>query len=68
MDIERPVRVFLLGVKRLADPAPELPPEEAVRLYARNFPVIAHSTLGAPTVEGEELAYPIELPPVKTKG
>ncbi len=68
MEIQTPTRVFKLGVKRLADPAPDLPAEEAVKLYQRNFPIIAQSTLAAPVVEGEELVYAIELPPVKTKG
>ena len=68
MEILKPTRIFMLGVMKLTDPAPELPAEQAVRLYSANFPIIAQSTLGNPTVQGSDLIYAIEPPPVKTKG
>ncbi len=68
MEILKPARVFMLGVMRLADPAPELPAEQAVQLFSANFPIIAQSTLGSPSVQGAELVYVIQPPPVKTKG
>jgi len=61
-------RVFRLGSVTLADPDPSLPPEEAVRFYEANFPIIASSTLGEPFVEGKQMVIPIVKPDVKTKG
>ncbi len=62
------VRVFKMGAVRLADPAPGLPAEEAVKLYAAAYPHLANAALGEPQVIGEELHYPVVLPDVKTKG
>ncbi len=66
--ITQPTRSFKLGSINLPDPDPTLPPEEAVKLYAPNYPMIATSTLREPEVVGNELVYLIEKPPVKTKG
>lgn len=64
----RPVRVFKMGSVRLADPAPELPPLEALRLYAAPYPHLAQAELDEPQLIGEELHYAVKLEPVKTKG
>jgi PRTRC genetic system protein C len=64
----RLIRVFKMGAVRLQDPAPDLLPEEAVRLYAASYPHLATATLQEPVLFGEELHYAINLEPVKTKG
>lgn len=66
--IALPTRVFLMGSVRLPDPAPQLSPEEAVRLYVPNYPHLATSTLSPPEVRDGEVHYRIEKPPVTTKG
>lgn len=64
----RPVRVFKMGSVRLPDPAPDLPPVEALRLYAPSYPHLANAELDEPQLVGEELHYAVKLEPVKTKG
>ena len=66
--IIQPVRVFKMGALRLPDPDPTAPPTEALALYVPNYPQLAHATLLEPRLEGEELVYEVEKPPVKTKG
>ncbi len=66
--IIQPTRVFKMGAVRLADPAPNLPPEEALRLYAQSYPHLAQAGLEEPQLIGEELHYAVKLEPVKTKG
>ncbi|MDO9140047.1 MAG: PRTRC system protein C [Methylococcales bacterium] len=65
----RPVRIFKMGAVRLADPAPDLSPEEAIQLYAASYPHLAHVELNGPELIGEELHYAIKpYQEVKTKG
>ncbi|WGS83916.1 PRTRC system protein C [Methylomonas sp. UP202] len=64
----RPTRVFKMGAIRLADPDPTLAPAEAVRLYEKAYPHLAHAELGEPQLIGEELQFPIKTHDVKTKG
>jgi PRTRC genetic system protein C len=65
----RPSRVFKMGAVRLADPAPDLSPEEAIKLYAASYPHLAHVELNEPELIGEELHYAIKPhQEVKTKG
>jgi hypothetical protein len=66
--ITQPTRLFKMGSLELSDPAPDLSPEEAVKLLAVNFPHFAAGLLGAPERRGEALVYPVEKPPVKTNG
>jgi len=61
-------RVFQFGSLRLPDPDPTLPPREAVRLYAPNYPILAAAELGEPEVQGDELVYAVVKETVKTKG
>jgi len=61
-------RAFRLGSVTLPDPDPSLPPEDAMRLFEANFPIIASSTIGEPFLEGDRLIVPILKPDVKTKG
>ncbi|MBF6649166.1 PRTRC system protein C [Methylobacter sp. BlB1] len=67
-NVIRPVRVFKMGSVRLNDPAPDMSPLEAVRLYASNYPHLANAELDEPQLVGEELHYAIRLEAVKTKG
>lgn len=64
----QPIRVFKMGAVRLQDPAPSLPPNEAVKLYAASYPHLATATLQEPILVGGELHYAINIEPVKTKG
>ncbi|MCB1713701.1 MAG: hypothetical protein KDK04_25175 [Candidatus Competibacteraceae bacterium] len=68
ISISQPVRVFTMGSLELPDPAPDLPPEDAVKLLAVNFPHLAQGLLGAPECVGDKLVYDIQKPPVKTNG
>ncbi|MEE4377387.1 MAG: PRTRC system protein C [Candidatus Competibacteraceae bacterium] len=67
-DITTPQRVFKMGSVRLVDPDPRLPPEQAVRLYAPNYPHLATATLSGPEQVQDELVWTVEKPTVKTKG
>lgn len=64
----RPTRVFKIGAVRLADPAPDMSPQEAVKLYAVSYPHLSNAALDEPQLVGEELHYSVRLPDVKTKG
>ena len=68
LHIAQTTRLFKMGSLELPDPAPDLPPEEAVKLLAVNFPPVAMGLLGAPEWRGDALVYPVEKPPVKTNG
>lgn len=67
-NIITPTRVFRMGATRLPDPDPSATPLDALRLFVPNYPALAHATLGEPVVEGDQLVYPVEKPPAKTKG
>jgi PRTRC genetic system protein C len=60
--------VLKMGPVRLPFPDPSMRPEEAMQLYSANYPSLAQSTLGPCYPEGDDLVYPVEKPPVKTKG
>ena len=62
------VRVFRIGATTLQDPAPQLPPEEAVKLYQASYPHLAHCTLEGPEVEGDQQVFTVMRPPAQTKG
>jgi PRTRC genetic system protein C len=67
--IETPPRVFRLGALELADPDASLSAEDALALYAPNFPQVQGATLAAPEFRADgTLVYPVERPTVKTKG
>jgi len=68
MEITNAKRVFKIGSLELDDPAPDLSPEEAVRLYQANYPVIASGELEGPEMVGDSAVYTVTPPPVKTKG
>jgi PRTRC genetic system protein C len=67
--IETPPRVFRLGALELADPDASLSAEDALALYAPNFPQVQGAALGAPEFRADgTLVYPVERTTVKTKG
>jgi PRTRC genetic system protein C len=66
--ITKLVRRFKLGATVLDDPAPDLPAEDALKLFVPNFPYLATATLGEPCVEGDVLVYPVRKPEVQVKG
>lgn len=68
LNVQAATRRFQMGCLELPDPAPGLPPEEAVRLLAVNFPQCASGLLGAPECRDGVWVYPIDKPPVKTNG
>jgi len=61
-------RVFRFGTTTLPDPDPQASPEDALKMYEPNFPHLKNAVLGTPTPEGSRMVYPVEKPPVKTKG
>lgn len=62
------VRRFKIGSLELPDPAPDLPPEAAVALFATAYPHCASALLGPPEERDGAWVYPVEKPPVKTNG
>jgi len=61
-------RVFKFGATELADFDPTLSPEDILKQYETNYPLLAQCTVGDPVVEGDRLVYPVIKPDVKTKG
>ena len=61
-------RVFRLSSLELVDPAPDLPPEEAIKLYAPSYPQLEIATLSQPFIEKGVQVYIVEKETVKTKG
>ena len=61
-------RKFRIGSVLLDDPAPNLPPEDALRLYAASYPFVTSATLGDPGAEGGHLVYPVNKQAATTKG
>lgn len=62
------IRVFRFGSIRLPDPDPSLTPEEVIKLYVPNYPLLEMAAIGEPFVDGENMIYPINRQEVKTKG
>jgi PRTRC genetic system protein C len=61
-------RIFKFSSLELADPAPELSPEEALRLYAPAYPQLEVAELSDPIVEDDRIVYEVRKHEVKTKG
>lgn len=68
VEIQRHVRKFRVGATLLPDPAPELAPEEAIKLYHGTYPHLAFCTLEEGGVEGDALIYVAQKPVAQTKG
>lgn len=68
MSVQTLTRKFRINTVVLDDPAPALPPEEALRLYAASYPFVASATLGEPVVEAGNLVYPVNKQAATTKG
>jgi len=65
--IELP-RVFKFSSQELADPAPDLPPLEALRLYGSSFPQLTVAELSEPVVKNDRIVYEVRKHDIKTKG
>lgn len=69
MEIVTPIRIFKLGSITLPDPDPSLPPEQAIQVYAGNFPQVVDAELEEPVLsDAGELTYVVRKQTVKTKG
>lgn len=68
IDVQPLVRRFKIGSLELPDPAPGLPPGEAVKAFAVTYPHCANALLGEPEIRDGAWVYPVEKPPVKTNG
>lgn len=66
--IIRPPRVFKIGSLVLADPNPDAPAEEAVRVYGSAYPQALAGHLEGPELEDGKLVYTVAKPPAKTFG
>jgi PRTRC genetic system protein C len=60
--------VLKMGAMKLAFPDPGMEPDEVRELYAANYPILAHSRLGEPYTEGDDLIYEVAKPEAKDKG
>ncbi|ODU52041.1 MAG: hypothetical protein BGO50_10735 [Rhodanobacter sp. 67-28] len=67
-DVTQLTRIFKVAGLSVPDPAPSLPPEEAVKLLQATWPHLAHTTLEGPEVVGTQLVYSVVRPPAQTKG
>lgn len=67
---ERLARVFKIGTVTLADPDPNLPPEEVIAVYSHAYPMLRNANLREPELseDGCQLVYEVERPRVQTKG
>lgn len=61
-------RVFRLSSLELADPAPDLPADEAIKLYVSSYPQLEIATLSEPFIEKGVQIYEVSKAEVKTKG
>lgn len=67
-EVTQLTRTFKVAGLSVPDPAPSLPPEEAVKLLQATWPHLAHTTLEGPEVVGNQLVYSVVRPPAQTKG
>lgn len=68
MAVQELKRVFRLSSLELADPAPDLPPEDAVKMYQTSYPQLAVAQLSEPVIDKGLIIYTIAKNEVKTKG
>jgi len=68
MSVQTLPRLFRFSSLELVDPAPDLPPEDAIKLYAGTYPQLSVAELSAPFVENGNFVFEICKHEVKTKG
>jgi len=68
MSITALPRLFKFSSLELADPAPDLPAEEAIKLYAGSYPELNVAELSEPVVSDTHLVFKVVKRDVKTKG
>lgn len=62
------VRTFSFGALTLDDPAPELPPLNALKLYKDSYPELAHAEIGEPEFLNNQMVYKVLPIKAGTKG
>jgi len=68
MSVETIKRVFRFSSLELPDPAPDLPAEEAVKLYAGSYPQLGVAELAEPNMEKGVMVYELKKHKVGIKG
>lgn len=68
MSVQTVNRVFRFSSLELPDPAPDLPADEAIKLYAGSYPQLQIAELSEPVMEKGVMVYGVEKKTVKTKG
>ncbi|MBO9471125.1 hypothetical protein J7355_13570 [Endozoicomonas sp. G2_2] len=61
-------RVFRLASLELDDPDPQASPEEALTHWESSYPILAHASLAAPSIEGNTMVFDVIKPKGETKG
>ena len=61
-------RSFSFGALTLTDPAPDLPPLEAVKLYQENYPELIHAEIDEGIFQDNKMVYKILPLKAGTKG
>ena len=61
-------RVFRMSSLELTDPAPDLPAEEAIKMYSASYPQLEVATLSEPVYEKGVMVYQVLKNEIKTKG
>lgn len=67
LNISKYKRVFKHGTATLADPTPDMSPEEVMNFYSNQYPELTTSNVHGPVIEGESAVYTFKTT-VGTKG
>lgn len=62
------VRVFSFGALTLADPAPDLPPQDALKMYHDSYPELINAEVGEGEFSNNQMVYKILPLKAGTKG
>lgn len=67
LQISKYKRVFKHGAATLADPNPDMTPEEVMNFYSNQYPELTTSNVHGPKIEGDSAVYEFKTT-VGTKG
>lgn len=67
LQISKYKRVFKHGTTTLADPNPDMTPEEVMNFYSNQYPELTTSNVHGPKIEGNTAVYEFKTT-VGTKG
>ena len=67
LNIQNYKRVFKLGNRELADPNPDMSPDEVLNFYSNQFPELTTSNVHGPKIEDDHALYEFKTT-VGTKG